>query len=171
MCVCVCVCWCVYVRGIQKSHLKVHISKSTTEHLLKEHFRTPSRRHISLTLQRTATHCNTLQHIATHCNTLQRTATHCNTLQRTATHRNALQHTATYCNTLQHTATHCNTLQHTLNGSQPLRVCCIVRQMCLLYSCIPLTHAHQHPHTHKNTNIRKYTYCTATHRNILSKAL
>jgi len=87
-----------------------------------------------VTLQHTATHCNTLQHIATHCNTLQHIATHCNTLQHTATHCNTLQHTARkrnalgwnkdrpqiwgahahwlwHRNTLQHTATHCNTLQ------------------------------------------------------------
>jgi len=32
-----------------------------------------------ITLQHTATHCNTLQHTATHCN-------NCNTLQHTATH-------------------------------------------------------------------------------------
>jgi len=96
----------------------------------------------TLSLQHTATHCNTLQHTATHCNTLQHTATHCNTLHHTAPHCNILQHTATYahtqvlksaianghtpthtycqysltathCKTLQHTATHCNTLQHT----------------------------------------------------------
>jgi len=30
-----------------------------------------------ITLQRTATHCNTLQHNAAHCSTLQHTATHC----------------------------------------------------------------------------------------------
>ena len=42
--------------------------------------------------------------------TLQHTATHCNTLRHTATHCNTLQHTATHCNSLQHTATHCNTL-------------------------------------------------------------
>ena len=32
-------------------------------------------RPLGLTLQHTATHCNTLQHTATHCNTLQHTAT------------------------------------------------------------------------------------------------
>ena len=64
-----------------------------------------------ISLQHTATHCNTLQHTATHCNTLQHTAIHifksidyptslplqihCNTLlQRTATHYNTMQHTA-----------------------------------------------------------------------------
>jgi len=78
-----------------------------------------------LTLQHTATHCNTLQHTATHCNTLQHTAikvdntqitldrrrvlcSHCNILQ--LDRRRVL---CSHCNTLQHTATHCNTLQHT----------------------------------------------------------
>ena len=55
-----------------------------------------------LTLQHTATYCNTLQHTATLHNTLHRTARHCNTLQRTATHCNILQHTLS-------TAAHCNT--------------------------------------------------------------
>jgi len=45
--------------------------------------------------------------------TVQHTATHCDTLQQTATQGTTLQHTATYCNTLQHTATRCTTLQHT----------------------------------------------------------
>ena len=73
-----------------------------------------------MTLQHTASHCNTLQHTATHCNTaarldvkqpsmhilvpnsmltLQHTTTHCNTLQRTATRYNTRQHAATHCNT------------------------------------------------------------------------
>jgi len=43
--------------------------------------------HPRVTLQHTATHCNTLQHTATHCNTLQHTATHCNTLQQTGAGR------------------------------------------------------------------------------------
>ena len=42
----------------------------------------------------------TLQHTATNCNTLQRTAPNCNTLHRTVTHWNTLQHTATHCNEL-----------------------------------------------------------------------
>jgi len=42
--------------------------------------------------------------------TLQHTATNCNTLQHTATHCNTLQHTAAHCSTLQHTAAHCNTI-------------------------------------------------------------
>ena len=83
-----------------------------------------------ITLQHTATHCNTftrvppaasesydtvLQH-TTHCNTLHHTASHCNTLQHTATHLpecrlQRLSHAIRYYNT-QHTETHCNTLQH-----------------------------------------------------------
>jgi len=87
-----------------------------------------------ISLQHTATRCNTLQVIASHCNSLQLTATHCNSLQLTATHCNTLQHICNalqqpttdaksagklssddfvkHCNTLQHTATHCNILQH-----------------------------------------------------------
>jgi len=83
-----------------------------------------------ITLQHTATHCNTLQHTATHCNTrqLHHAATHGNTRQHTEKHCNRLQHillgrqnphqlprwrphTATHCNTRQHAATCCNTLQ------------------------------------------------------------
>jgi len=76
----------------------------------------------AITLQHTATHCNTLQHTATHCNTL---ATHCNKLHLVCEQRSnkrhfpptsaQQQHTATHCNTL---ATHCNTLQHTCNTLQ-----------------------------------------------------
>jgi len=73
-----------------------------------------------LTLQHTATRCNSLQHSATLCKTLHLTASHCNSLQLTATNtlhtvkfRRETASTATYVNTLQHTATHCNTLQHT----------------------------------------------------------
>jgi len=95
---------------------------------------------IPVSLQHTATHCNTMKthcerkRVLSHtdrdrgntntqpcCQDLQErktpgirslTATHCNTLQ----HVNTPQHTATHCNTLQHadtlqhTATHCNTL-------------------------------------------------------------
>jgi len=55
-----------------------------------------------------------LQHTATHCNTLQHTATHCIT-PCMAWQANARRNLATvfHCDTLQHTATHCNTLQHT----------------------------------------------------------
>jgi len=76
--------------------------------------------------QHTATHYITLQHTATHCNThcacvrwidtsqTQYSATHCNTLQQTATTHcvcsmyGDLPDTM-YCNTLQHTATQCKT--------------------------------------------------------------
>jgi len=61
-----------------------------------------------------------LQHTATHCNTLQwleHTTTHCNTLQHTATNKSELLQsshpTATRCNMVQHGATHYSTLQHT----------------------------------------------------------
>ena len=71
-----------------------------------------------LTLHLTATHCISLQRTATHCNTgrpahaaaspatciSKMYATHCNSLQ-------ALHLPATHCNTLQLIATHCNTLQ------------------------------------------------------------
>jgi len=77
-----------------------------------------------ITLQYTATHCNTLHTflelngthtaIVAHCNTLQQhTATRCNILQHTAIHyTNTPQHTAstaTHYSTQQHTATHRNT--------------------------------------------------------------
>jgi len=82
-----------------------------------------------MTLQYTATHCNTLQHIATHCNTRQNAAAHCNTLQHThqqtechlqnlvapqrskklANKHITLHHAATRCNTLQYTTTHSST--------------------------------------------------------------
>jgi len=50
---------------------------------------------------------------ASHCATLslQITATRCNSLQLTATHRNS--HTAPYCHKQHHTTAHWNTLQHT----------------------------------------------------------
>ena len=77
-----------------------------------------------LTLQHTATHCNTLQHTATHSNTLQHTATHCNTLQRAVRYfeyyrshsirlqcNSALQRVATCCSVLQRVAACCSLLQ------------------------------------------------------------
>ena len=94
-----------------------------------------------ITLQHTATHCNTWQHcldldISRHLEatatlyiTLQHTATHCNTWQHnpeasseptlyiTPQHLDILrppQHSTPHCNTLQHTATHCNTIQRPL---------------------------------------------------------
>ena len=51
---------------------------------------------------------------ATQCLTLQHTATHCNTLKMPWVELKVDVLTATQCNALQHTATHCNTLQHTL---------------------------------------------------------
>ena len=61
----------------------------------------------------------TLQHTATHCNTLQHTATHCCSLrQERKVWIITLQHTATHCNTLQHTATHCNTLLQSTPGAK-----------------------------------------------------
>jgi len=74
-----------------------------------------------VTLQYTATHCNTLQHTAAHSTIkcfwilfvqphawalLQHIATHCSKLQHIAQPYNALHHTASHCNTLQYTATH-----------------------------------------------------------------
>jgi len=56
-----------------------------------------------MSLQHTATHCNTLQHTATPGPRLVFNCGRQDTLQH------LLQHTATHCNTLQHTATHCNT--------------------------------------------------------------
>ena len=77
---------------------------------------------------------------------LQHTATHCNTPQHTATHCNTPQHTATHCNTLQHTASHCNTLQHTAarRSCTALGCCCTTFQcdtvwysvcLCVAVSC------------------------------------
>jgi len=91
-----------------------------------------------VTMQHTATHCNTLQHTATHFTPhpfgfggAQQDEASCN-----ATKFNILQHTATNCNTIcitlqrtlpiveelsekkqvamQHSSTHCNTLQRNL---------------------------------------------------------
>jgi len=85
---------------------------------------------VDVTLQHTATHCNTLQHNTTlliHGSdgrisgdivdvALQHTATQLIHPGEGRSGRDivdvALQYTATHCNTLQHTATHRNTLQH-----------------------------------------------------------
>ena len=68
-------------------------------------YQTTSRSHrYNVSLQHTATHCNTLQHTATHCNTLQLTVASIAYQTTSRSHR--------YNVTLQHTATHCNTLQH-----------------------------------------------------------
>ena len=92
-----------------------------------------------LSLQHTATHCNTLQHteaatieltfenvytpktvVTTPFDTLQRPGTQFYTLQRNAKYckilQHTLQHTAAPCTTLQHTATHCDTLQPAQEG-------------------------------------------------------
>ena len=72
-----------------------------------------------VTLQRTATLCNTLQHTVACC---KHPAIHCTCVagskkictSYTATQRCViLPHVASFCNTLQRAATHCNTLQHT----------------------------------------------------------
>jgi len=84
-----------------------------------------------------------LQHTATHCNTLQHTATHCNTILHTTTHYSTLQHAATYCNTLQHAATHCNTLSFISLTESPLTtVTCHGTQ----HTC-DMSHVHESPHT------------------------
>jgi len=120
-----------------------------------------------LSMQHTATHCNTLQHTTTHCNTLQHTLQQLRnsavpiTQQHTATHYNTLQHTATHCNTLQctatriavHTVTHCNTLQR------------IVRFITALYLSL------QHTATHCNTlpqqsNTHRNTHCTTHYKKL-----
>jgi len=89
-----------------------------------------------VTLQLTATHCNSLQLTATHCSALQLTATHCSALQfcffprsHTATHCNSLQLTAAHCNSLRfcsflprsYTVTHCNSLQRTATHCNALQ--------------------------------------------------
>ena len=93
----------------------------------------PSKRSVAVccyvTLQRTATQCNTLQHNAPHRTTLQHTTTHCTTPHYTATHHNTLLHAAPHHNTPQYTVPHCNTLQHT--GTH----------------CLPHTATHCLPHT------------------------
>ena len=55
------------------------------------------------------------------------------TLQHTATHCNTLQHTATHCNTLQHTATHYNTLSlfSTCYSSMKLYIICVCEWVCV----------------------------------------
>jgi len=116
-----------------------------------------------MTLQHTATHCNTLQHA------LQHTATHCSTLP----------HTATHCNTLQHTATHCNT---TLDRQDHTQVQRDVTHSCvtwLIYMWhdsfrfdVPQLHVWHDIATHCNTLQFSATRCntlqeTATHCNTL----
>jgi len=70
----------------------------------------------SVSLQHTATHCNTLQHTATYCNSLP-LSTVAKAPKNWGAIKDTLQHTATHCNTPQHTATLCNTLQHAVTHS------------------------------------------------------
>ena len=81
-----------------------------------------------VTLQRTATLCNTLQHTVACC---KHPAIHCTCVagskkictSYTATQRCVtLPHIASFCNTLQRAATHCNALQHTATRCNTLRV-------------------------------------------------
>ena len=82
-----------------------------------------------------STHCITLQHTATHCNTLAKLLQYtCNIL---ATRFNTLQHIVKYCPRLQHTATHCNTLQRTATRLQ--------------HTCNTLATHLQHASTHCKT--------------------
>jgi len=123
-----------------------------------------------VTLQHTATHCNTLQHTATHCNTLQRNATHCASPMMYVT----LQY-VTHCNTLQHTATNCNTLSydvcHTTVCNSALQcdaVCCRVLQVVAVDSpCVNSARSSpglllwgcQHAAAHGNTMQHTATHC------------
>jgi len=79
-----------------------------------------------------------LQHTATHCNTLQHTATHCNTLEHTKTEQGlhlSLQH-----NTQQHAATHCNTLQHTVAQRLNPVSASLSAACCSVLHCVVLCH-------------------------------
>ena len=62
------------------------------------------------------THWNGLQHahISTFCITLQHTATLCNTFPKMASSTHTFQYCATHCNALPHSTTHCSALQHTV---------------------------------------------------------
>ena len=75
-----------------------------------------------ISLQHTATLCNTPHDAATHCNAhihtfpdsfsaiTNNTAAHCNTLQHTTQHCNTLRHTTWRCNALQRAHTHLSRL-------------------------------------------------------------
>jgi len=128
---------------------------------------------LCITLQHTATLCNTPQHIVwDHRRQPQRRA---ESLYY-AIHCNILRHTATYCNTLKHTATHCNTLQHAVwdYWRQQQR-----RAASLHYAihCNILRHTATHCNIlHCNTLQHTATYCntlqhTATHCNMQSKII
>jgi len=85
----------------------------------------------------------TLQHTATHCNTRHHTAPHCNTLQHTATHRNTLQHSAAHCNTL---------LPQVANS---LGIVTRMNTSCHTYEWIT-SHAWMSHGTHINVSFHKY---------------
>jgi len=77
-----------------------------------------------VTLQRTATRCDTRQRAAIHCNTLTRTM---HTKKHAVTHCSALQHAAMHCNTLTRvmhtrarTCTHAHLVGTTVARSLPL---------------------------------------------------
>jgi len=111
------------------------------------------RRLTLVSLQITATHCNTLQHTGTHGNT-RHTATHGNTRQHTATHCNTRQHTTTHCNTQQHTATHGNTLQHT---ATPCNMLLHFRRLTLVSLQHNTSHCNTLQHTATHCNILQHT--------------
>ena len=153
--------------------------------------------HTAITMQHTATHCNTLlstsdtwrgyaseKRIMSVRSTktakiIQRMLHHCvavviGTLQHTATRCN----TALYCSTLSprrssstfYTATHCNTLQHTATHCNTLQYTAThcSKPQNTATPCNTL----QHPATHCNTPQHTATHCntlqhTATHCNTL----
>ena len=81
--------------------------------------------HKSQVTQITHIHFISIQHTATLCNTRQHTATHCSTLPYSSTHMHIWKEahvTNIHYNTLQHTATHCNTLQHTATMEKGIHV-------------------------------------------------
>ena len=113
-----------------------------------------------ITLQHTATHCNTLQrttkHTATHWNTLPHTGTHTymngsygkkesttnavhvshdnTTLQHTATHSNTLHHTAKHCKTQQQSDRYAEFMCHKEDCVAAVAFCCSVLQ-CVAVCC------------------------------------
>jgi len=129
-----------------------------------------------MTLQHTATHCNTLQHTATHCNTLQHTATHCDTQGceccqkcKSIIMSMTMQHTATYCNTLQHAATHYRILQYT--GLRMLQVQFNYHVDDTGVSRVLPTHCNILQHSASASHLSFWWHwgqlCTATHCNTL----
>jgi len=140
MCIFMNMCICVCIYRVQKLRHDIHCN------ILQ----------LTISLQRTAMHCNALQRTdarvyvgcgpcaaectATYCNagydcnTLQHTATHCNTLQHTATQRYACIHRVRIlrrgipCNTLQQTLT----LQHTAT-----HICTCIHRLQILRCAIP----------------------------------